>query len=92
MEVEDEPVGPVPTTSAEATGGEARSVMAGPSIQPSVSVQLHPLVIMNISDHWTRIRAQNNGQAEQVRDMTVTSICTIQRERILAKRHRFRVR
>jgi len=25
---------------------------------PSVTVSLHPLVIMNISEHWTRIRAQ----------------------------------
>ena len=24
----------------------------------SVSVSLHPLVIMNISEHWTRVRAQ----------------------------------
>ena len=27
----------------------------------SVCVQLHPLVIMNISDHYTRIRAQAEG-------------------------------
>ena len=27
----------------------------------SVSVQLHPLVIMNISDHYTRIKAQGDG-------------------------------
>lgn len=27
----------------------------------SVCVQLHPLVIMNISDHYTRIRAQAGG-------------------------------
>jgi hypothetical protein len=27
----------------------------------SVCVQLHPLVIMNISDHYTRIRAQADG-------------------------------
>ena len=24
----------------------------------SVTVKLHPLVVMNISDHWTRVRAQ----------------------------------
>ncbi|XP_003745664.1 COP9 signalosome complex subunit 6 [Galendromus occidentalis] len=40
--------------------------MGSPSVHPSVSVLLHPLVIMNVSDHWTRIRAQNNGRAEQV--------------------------
>lgn len=27
----------------------------------SVSVQLHPLVIMNISDHYTRIKAQSQS-------------------------------
>lgn len=37
------------------------SVMASPSTVPSVTVSLHPLVIMNISEHWTRIRAQNGA-------------------------------
>lgn len=37
------------------------SVMASPAIVPSVTVSLHPLVIMNISEHWTRIRAQNGS-------------------------------
>lgn len=32
---------------------------------PSVTVSLHPLVIMNISEHWTRVRAQE-GRAKQV--------------------------
>lgn len=34
------------------------SVMASTSCPGSVSVSLHPLVIMNISEHWTRVRAQ----------------------------------
>lgn len=33
-------------------------VMASSGTNGSVAVALHPLVIMNISDHWTRIRAQ----------------------------------
>lgn len=37
------------------------SVMASPATVPSVTVSLHPLVIMNISEHWTRIRAQNGS-------------------------------
>lgn len=37
------------------------SVMASTSTVPSVTVSLHPLVIMNISEHWTRIRAQNGA-------------------------------
>lgn len=40
------------------------NVMANPSTIPSVTVSLHPLVIMNISEHWTRIRAQG-GTATQ---------------------------
>lgn len=40
------------------------NVMASPSVVPSVTVSLHPLVIMNISEHWTRIRAQS-GTATQ---------------------------
>lgn len=34
------------------------SVMAASTTIPSVTVSLHPLVIMNISEHWTRIRSQ----------------------------------
>lgn len=33
-------------------------VMAAPGTSGSVTVSLHPLVIMNISEHWTRTRAQ----------------------------------
>lgn len=33
------------------------SVMAS-GVTGSVSVALHPLVILNISDHWIRIRSQ----------------------------------
>lgn len=45
--------------SANDIGGS--SVMASPATVPSVTVSLHPLVIMNISEHWTRIRAQNGS-------------------------------
>lgn len=31
------------------------------SMQPSVVISLHPLVLMNISEHWTRIRAQEGS-------------------------------
>ena len=36
----------------------AGSVMASPGTTGSVTVALHPLVIMNISEHWTRVKAQ----------------------------------
>ncbi|NXC00216.1 CSN6 protein, partial [Orthonyx spaldingii] len=41
----------------------APQVMAG-GVTGSVSVALHPLVILNISDHWIRLRSQEgrNGQ------------------------------
>ncbi|XP_071455298.1 COP9 signalosome complex subunit 6 [Hetaerina americana] len=42
-----------------------KSVMASSGTVGSVSVSLHPLVIMNISEHWTRIRAQI-GTSHQV--------------------------
>lgn len=37
---------------------EKSSVMAPPTTAPSVIIALHPLVILNISEHWTRVRAQ----------------------------------
>ncbi|KAK0066607.1 COP9 signalosome complex subunit 6 [Biomphalaria pfeifferi] len=41
------------------------SVMASPGTTGSVTVALHPLVIMNISEHWTRVKAQE-GKPTQV--------------------------
>lgn len=38
---------------------------AGSGHQSTLSVALHPLVIMNISEHWTRTKAQE-GQARKV--------------------------
>ena len=39
-------------------------VMASSGATGSISVLLHPLVVMNISEHWTRVRAQE-GKAQQ---------------------------
>lgn len=44
--------------------GVASSVLAGAATIPSVTVSLHPLVIMNISEHWTRIRAQEGSKQQ----------------------------
>ena len=33
---------------------EGEKVMADSGVAATVSVSLHPLVIMNISEHWTR--------------------------------------
>lgn len=43
---------------SSATVSTGPNVMADASTVPSVTISLHPLVIMNISEHWTRIRAQ----------------------------------
>jgi COP9 signalosome complex subunit 6 len=40
------------------------SVMAGTGTAGSVTISLHPVVILNISEHWTRIRAQE-GKTQQ---------------------------
>src|SRR5699024_10164642 len=65
----DSSSGPKPTSEAMETDTEQsvvksadakdHSVMASSSvIVPTILVSLHPLVIMNVSEHWTRIRAQ----------------------------------
>lgn len=48
-----------------ASGG--RGIMAG-GIPGSVSVSLHPLVLLNVSDHWTRQKAQQKKTAAQNKD------------------------
>lgn len=32
----------------------------------ALEVNVHPIVLMNISDHFTRVKAQNRGEAERV--------------------------
>lgn len=49
----------------EVDGESPKNVMASSGTAGSVSVSLHPLVIMNISEHWTRTKAQE-GQPRQV--------------------------
>lgn len=48
----------------DVTSAESKSVMASSGTVGSVTVSLHPLVIMNVSEHWTRVRAQE-GCAQQ---------------------------
>lgn len=52
-------------TSMEVDAPAAPSVMAAAGTSGSVTVLLHPLVIMNVSEHWTRVRAQK-GKPTQV--------------------------
>ncbi|KAL3848444.1 hypothetical protein ACJMK2_019301 [Sinanodonta woodiana] len=51
-------------TSMEVEDGNP-GVMASAGTSGSVSISLHPLVIMNVSEHWTRVRAQE-GKPQQV--------------------------
>ncbi|XP_029633510.1 COP9 signalosome complex subunit 6 isoform X3 [Octopus sinensis] len=52
-------------TGVEVENGDECDVIAPAGTAGSVSVSLHPLVIMNISEHWTRVRAQE-GKPMQV--------------------------
>ena len=47
--------------SVRAGNDESKTLyMAGPGTAGSVTVSLHPLVIMNISEHWTRFVSYKN--------------------------------
>jgi len=47
--------------AAVASPNNAFRVMASSGTVGSVSISLHPLVIMNVSEHWTRLRAQEGS-------------------------------
>ena len=49
----------VPSTSKAGVSGILTHQPAGAA---SISVALHPLVIMNVAEHWTRLRAQEDTQ------------------------------
>ncbi|XP_008544805.1 COP9 signalosome complex subunit 6 isoform X1 [Microplitis demolitor] len=66
MEVVNQPVpeaapAPAGAGSSNSTSNSSR-VMASSGTLGSVSVSLHPLVIMNVSEHWTRLRAQEGSE------------------------------
>ena len=52
----------------------SESVLASSGSAGSVSVALHPLVIMNISEHYTRIKAQYGKPNPQGND-TINVFC-----------------
>lgn len=62
MEVDD--IVPSASTSSGTSSSKQIHVLAKNAI-PSVTISLHPLVLMNISEHWTRFRAQE-GTAKPV--------------------------
>ncbi|XP_017131776.1 COP9 signalosome complex subunit 6 [Drosophila elegans] len=54
-----------PTSDTQAQQQPQGNIMAAAGTSGSVTISLHPLVIMNISEHWTRFRAQH-GEPRQV--------------------------
>jgi len=46
--------------------GDKSGMPACPLSSGSVSVSLHPLVIMNISEHWTRVSAQEGRPTQGI--------------------------
>lgn len=66
VEVESASSGPAvdppnPVSPAPPTPGGTKSVVVTTATSGSVTVSLHPLVIMNVSEHWTRLRAQEGS-------------------------------
>lgn len=49
-----------PSASTSGNSQKQQQIIAKNAI-PSVTISLHPLVLMNIAEHWTRIRAQEGG-------------------------------
>lgn len=62
MEIDE--IDPTASTSASTSAATSTQIIAKNAI-PSVTISLHPLVLMNISEHWTRFRAQE-GAAKAV--------------------------
>lgn len=57
MDVDE--VDPTASTSAAVRKQIQQQILAKNAV-PSVTISLHPLVLMNIAEHWTRFRAQDN--------------------------------
>lgn len=64
MEVETASIAESSKSSMEITIDPGKNVMASGAVG-SITCSLHPLVIMNVSEHWTRERAQE-GAVQQV--------------------------
>lgn len=59
MEIDD--IDPVASTSGTLRKQQQQQQVLAKNAIPSVTISLHPLVLMNIAEHWTRIRAQEGG-------------------------------
>lgn len=58
MEVDE--VEPTASTSGAVRKQLQQQQILAKNAVPSVTISLHPLVLMNIAEHWTRFRAQDN--------------------------------
>jgi COP9 signalosome complex subunit 6 len=48
------------SASTSTAAASSKQVLAKNAI-PSVTISLHPLVLMNVAEHWTRFRAQEGA-------------------------------
>jgi COP9 signalosome complex subunit 6 len=63
MEVDD--IDQTASTSGTSRKPQQQQQILAKNAVPSVTISLHPLVLMNIAEHWTRFRAQE-GSAKAV--------------------------
>lgn len=63
MEVETAPIAESSKSSMDTVSDPTKDVMASGAVG-SITCSLHPLVIMNVSEHWTREKAQE-GSVQQ---------------------------
>lgn len=61
MDVDDDAAAGRTAGGSTANSSNTVKVMASTGTVGSVSISLHPLVIMNVSEHWTRLRAQEGS-------------------------------
>ena len=59
---------PMDTQSSAAT----KQITGPTNVAPSVIVSLHPLVVMNIAEHWTRVRAQIGNKVQGIMILNAT--------------------
>lgn len=68
---------PNPTSPAPPTSGGTKSVVVTTATSGSVTVSLHPLVIMNVSEHWTRLRAQEGSPQTGIKIILLNNLILI---------------
>jgi COP9 signalosome complex subunit 6 len=65
MEIDETEQAAAATSAASSSSAKKQQQILAKNAVPSVTISLHPLVLMNIAEHWTRFRAQE-GAAKAV--------------------------